>query len=159
MKDGTLVIPAGAVLSGVVYEGEVPKVDYEVELEAQRVMGTDFFCGLTFPYKDSHASLILGGWGGGLCGISSINGEDAAHNHTGSYQPLKTGQWYKVRLRATKDKIQAWVDGKQIVNNETKGQKIDIRQDIALSKPFGFATYQTTAALRNIRIRAVTGPE
>src|SRR5262249_28545450 len=82
VKDGTLVIPMGATLSGVNYTGKSPKMNYEVELEAMRVDGSDFFCGLTVPINDSSASLILGGWGGGVCGISSLDGEDAANNNT-----------------------------------------------------------------------------
>ena len=39
--------------------GPLPKVDYEIELDAMKVNGSDFFVGLTFPYKESHASIIL----------------------------------------------------------------------------------------------------
>src|SRR6218665_433223 len=54
---------------------------YEIKLEVQRTDGHDIFLGLTFPVgaKES-ASLILGGWGGSLCGISSVDDADASGN-------------------------------------------------------------------------------
>jgi hypothetical protein len=128
-------------------------------MEAQRVEGQDFFCGLTFPYKDSHASLIIGGWGGGLCGLSSVDGFDAANNNTSTFQKLEKGKWYTIRLRATDDRIQAWLGDKRIVNLDTTGKKISTRIDIDPCKPFGLASFQTRAALRNIRVRPVEGPE
>jgi hypothetical protein len=70
--DGVLRIAMGADLSGVTWKGEFPKQNFEVALEARRVEGSDFFCGLTFPVGESHCSLILGGWGGGVVGLVFI---------------------------------------------------------------------------------------
>jgi len=154
VKDGQLILPAGDPLTGVTREkDDVPHVNYEVAFDAQRVEGSDFFVGLTFPVLDSHASLIMGGWGGGVVGISSIDHMDASENSTTSYHTFKTGQWYKVRLRVQKDRIQAWVDDEKIVDADIDGKKLSVRVEVDPSKPFGFATYRTTSHLRNIRIR------
>jgi hypothetical protein len=156
VENGTLVIPEGVGLSGVTWEGEPPfKMNYEISLEAQRVSGGDFFCGLTFPVGDTHASLVLGGWAGTVCGISSIDGEDAAHNETTTFQQFQKGRWYRVRLRVTANKLQAWLDDKQIVDVDTEGKKISIREDIAEAKPLGISTWQTTGAVRNVKWREV----
>ena len=56
--------------------------DYEVTLEAMRVDGNDFFCGMTFPAGKDPCTLIVGGWGGTVVGLSSINGMDASENET-----------------------------------------------------------------------------
>ena len=134
---------------------KLPKINYEVELEGMRVDGYDFFVGLTFPVKESPCTLILGGWGGGVCGLSSIDGYDASENDTTKYREFKNGQWYKVRLRVTDQKIQVWLDGKKLIDQDIDGRKLSIRSEVALSKPFGFASWQTTAALRKIRIREI----
>jgi hypothetical protein len=81
VKDGTLILNQG-ILTGVNYTNPVPTVDYEVAFEARRTMGQDFFCGLTFPVRDSHATLVVGGWGGAVVGISSLNNQDASQNVT-----------------------------------------------------------------------------
>ena len=128
-------------------------MDYEIRLEAMRADGSDFFCGLTFPVNDSFASLILGGWGGTVCGISCLDGEDAANNETTTSILFKNRAWYAVRLRVTKDKLEAWLDNEKIVNADTKDRRIGVRIEVEESRPLGLATFQTTAALRNVRWR------
>lgn len=158
-EDGAVVISQGSDLSGIHTEQELPTSNYEVQFEAQRVAGNDFFVGLTFPVKDSHCSLIVGGWGGGICGLSSLSGMDASENETTSYRDFEKGQWYKIRLIVTDDHISAWIDNKQIVDVDTTGQRISTRFEVDRSKPFGFATWQTTARLRNVKLRSLPKTE
>jgi hypothetical protein len=154
VEEGKLILPVGVALTGVTYTGgDLPKTNYEIALDAQRVDGADFFCGLTFPVGDSHASLILGGWGGSLCGISSLDDEDAAHNETRTTRPFKSGQWYHVRLRVLPERLIAWVDDAKIIDVNTRGKQISLRRDIDASKPLGLASFQTTAAIKDVKIR------
>ena len=101
VKDGVLWLGVGNDLTGVTIDRPIPRTNYEVTLEAKRVEGSDFFCGLTFPVKNDPCSLILGGWGGGVCGLSSIDGNDASENDTTKYRKFEKGRWYSVRLRVT----------------------------------------------------------
>ena len=154
IKDGQLILPRGELQTGVVWDGPPPMaMNYEISLEAMRVLGTDFFCGLTFPYGETHASLIIGGWGGGVCGISSVDGNDAANNETSSGRGFENGKWYHIRLRCTPNRIVAMIDHETIVDLDTTDRQISTRRDIDLAKPLGLSSYQTTAALRNIRMR------
>ena len=153
VEDGELIIETGGPMSGVTYKGEFPKVNYEITLEAKRMEGTDFFCGLTMPVRDSYCSFIVGGWAGSVVGISSIDGRDASENDTTQVIKFNNGQWYKFRVRVTADKIETWIDGKQIVNQDIKGRKISTRNEVDLSKPLGLSTYQTKAAIRNLQYR------
>ncbi|MDA1233003.1 MAG: DUF1080 domain-containing protein, partial [Planctomycetota bacterium] len=135
IEEDAVVITQGADLSGIHTEQELPKSNYEVQFEGQRAAGSDFFAGLTFPVKDSHCSLILGGWGGGVCGISSLSGMDASENETTSYRDFEKGKWYRIRLVVTDDHISAWIDDKQIVDVDTTGQRIGTRIEVDRSKP------------------------
>lgn len=155
VKNGAIEMGFGTDLTGIHTKRELPKVDYEVELEAMRVDGSDFFCGMTFPVKKDPCSLIVGGWGGGVCGLSSIDDMDASENQTTTYQEFKNKKWYKIRLKVTEKRIEAWIDGKLIVDQDLEGKKVGIRYEVELSKPFGFACWQTTAALKNIRVRSL----
>src|SRR5206468_3587583 len=137
----------------------LPKINYEVTYECQKLDGSDFFGTITFPVNNSFASLVIGGWGGGVCGISSLDGDDAARNSTTTYKNLEAKRWYQVRLRVTSSRLEAWLDGEQIVNVDTSGKIISTRSEVDLNKPFGFSSYQTTAAIRNIEIHGVEGPE
>ncbi len=154
VEDDQLMLHAGAMLTGVSWTNELPKTDYEVQLEARKIDGGDFFCGLTFPVGDTFCSLIAGGWGGGVVGLSSIDGMDASENETTKTMSFPKGRWFRIKLRVTPAKIQAWIDDEQMVDQSIVGRKISLRAgDIYLSEPFGIATWQTTGALRNIRLR------
>ena len=157
VDEGKIVLETGVALTGITLAPEkvkdLPKTDYELTLDAMRVDGSDFFCGLTFPVGDKPCSLIVGGWGGGVVGISSLDGLDASENETTSYRSFKSKQWYRIRLRVTKDKIEAWIDKDQVVNVSTKDRTISIRTEVDASRPLGISTWCTTAALRDIKIR------
>jgi len=152
VKDGAIYLEMGNDLTGVNWTGSLVRMNYEITLEAMRVSGSDFFCGLTFPVADNPCSLILGGWGGGVCGLSNIDYYDAANNETTKFISFEDNKWYRVRLRVTPDRIQAWLDDEELVNIETTGRKIDIRAEVDLSQPLGIATWQTAGAVRNIRL-------
>ena len=154
VENGQILIGMGAALSGVHWTNPVPKIDYEVTLEAMKVEGSDFFCGLTFPVRDAFCSLIVGGWGGGVVGLSSIDGNDASENETTHVMSFDQKRWYRIRLRVTEKKIEAWIDVEKVVDIEITGRQISLRAgEIELSAPFGIATWQTTGALRNLKLR------
>ena len=153
VEDGAIKIGMGADLSGITWGGEVPRQDYEISLDAQRADGNDFFCGLTFPVGEDPCSFIVGGWGGGVVGLSSIDGEDAAHNATTSFKEFKTGRWYAIRVRVSPDRIVCFIDDEQVVDQPLADRKLSIRNEVSPSKPLGIATYATTALVKNIRWR------
>ena len=159
VEDGRILLPFGNNLSGVTWKGQPPaRMNYEIELKAQRVSGNDFFCGLTFPVGDDPCTLILGGWGGGVTGLSNINGYDASENNTSQWINYENKKWYTVRLRVTEKQIEAWLDDEKIVEVSTEGKEVSIRPEVNPSKPLGIASFQTTAALKDLRWRKVDGP-
>jgi hypothetical protein len=151
-EDGRLILERG-VMTGAHYTNALPRTHYEVSFDAMRVDGSDFFCGLTFPVDKNACSFIVGGWGGGVVGLSSLDGDDAANNDTTRYLSFENGRWYRMQLRVEPDRIQAWIDEDQVVNSVITGRRISIRPEVEPSVPFGFATWSTTGALRDIRIR------
>jgi hypothetical protein len=158
-ESGLIVLNTGDPLTGVNWTNRVPNMNYEVALDAMRVTGSDFFCGLTVPVSNSFCTLIVGGWGGSLVGISSLDGQDASENETTKFLNAEQGKWYRIRLRVTQSRIEAWIGREKFVNVDTTDKQISLRAgDIESSKPFGIASYQTTAALREIRLRRVDGP-
>jgi hypothetical protein len=140
-------------MTGITWTNDLPRMNYEVSLDAQRVDGSDFFCGLTFPVGKEPCSFIVGGWGGGVVGLSSINGEDASQNETTSYMNFVKGRWYHVRVRVEPGKIQAWIDGDRVVNLDTEDKKLGVRMEVEPCVPLGIAAWNTAAALKNIQIK------
>ena len=156
--DEVLHLDLGVEMTGSRYDGEVPKVPYEVRLEARKLNGSDFFCGLTFPV-DSHdacVSLIVGGWGGGTVGISSIDGLDASENDTTSYHNFDSDRWYAVRVLVEEERISAWIDDEKLIDVGTKGRELGLRSGaIELCSPFGLAAWQTEAEFRGLEWRSL----
>ena len=160
VEDGIIVMNQGSDMTGITWTGDpLPKMNYEVSIMAQRIEGHDFFCGLTFEVNEDPCSLIIGGWGGGVVGISSLDGLDAANNETACYESFDEGKWYKIRLRVSEQGLMAWIGEKQVVSVATKGKKISIRGEVEPSRPFGVSCYATTAGLKEIKIRNLTAEE
>lgn len=156
VQNGTIVLNRGkGDLTGVTWTQPPRRMDYEVSVEAMRVEGHDFFCGLTFPVKDSCCTLIVGGWGGSLVGISSFDGQDASENETTRQMDFDNGRWYQIRVQVTEDRIQAWINDKQLVDAKPGERKISVRFEVDASQPLGIAAWNTKAALRNICVRSL----
>ncbi|QDT31299.1 3-keto-disaccharide hydrolase [Thalassoglobus polymorphus] len=153
VKDGQLILEPGDPITGVHWVGkELPNVNYEISFDAQRVDGNDFFCALTFPVKEKLCSLILGGWGGSLIGLSNINDFDASENESTDYYSFDNEKWYKIRLRVDEKFIQAWIDETRITKIDHTENRISIRIEMELSKPLGLASFQTKGAIKNLKM-------
>jgi hypothetical protein len=158
-RDGLILMKMGDPFTGINWTNEFPTANYEIALDAMRVTGSDFFCGLTVPVGDSFCSLIVGGWGGALVGVSSLEGMDASENETTKYVTFQQGRWYRIRLRITQDRLEGWIDQDKLVDVVTTGKRISLRPgEIEQSKPFGIACWQTSAAIRQIKLRRVDQP-
>jgi hypothetical protein len=154
VSDGLIILEPGSPLTGITYTGdELPKTHYEVELEAQKQQGIDFFCALTFPVGEASCTLVVGGWAGSVVGLSNIDGKDASRNDTTQYMTFKKDQWYKIKVRVTPDHITAWIDGKPVVKQALEGHKLSLRPEVELNRPLGICTFETRAALKNLKIQ------
>lgn len=153
VSDNQIILGMGDGLTGITWTREFPEMNYEVSLEAMKISGNDFFCGITFPVDTTWCSFIVGGWAGPVVGLSTIDGADASENSTKTLMRFEKNVWYPVRLRVTPGKIEGWVNNKKVVDFATAGHEIFIRPEVSLSRPFGIASWITTAALRNIRLK------
>ncbi len=157
--DGAISIGMGDGVTGIAYTGELPKINYEFRMQARRMMGNDFFATTTFPYNDDPCSLVVGGWAGAVVGLSCVDYYDAADNITTKYMSFKDKQWYRIRIRVSQQRIEAWIDNEKVVDLATKGRKISIRDEVDLCRPFGIATWCTEGQLRKLEIRALKPEE
>jgi len=57
VKDGSIVLPVGDPMTGITWNGAaMPKMNYEVTYECERLDGSDFFRHAHFPVNNSYAS-------------------------------------------------------------------------------------------------------
>jgi lysophospholipase L1-like esterase len=160
VHDGAIVMEKGNRMTGVTYaRKDFPRLDYEVTLEGKKLAGEDFFCTTTFPVGTTYCSLVVGGWGGQVVGLSSINGSDASENETTRSKEFQANRWYRIRLRVSTNRIEAWIDDEKLVDADTAGRKISTRIECLPCQPFGIATWDTIGAVRDIRVRSLTEAE
>ncbi len=155
VKDGQIFLEMGETMTAIGYDGTdpLPTTDYEISLEANKLLGNDFFCALTFPVRDSHATFVVGGWGGAVVGISSVDGFDASENETAQFMAFDADRWYRIRLRVTNDRLKAWIDDENVIDISIADRELSMRPgEIELCMPLGIASYQTRAALRSISL-------
>lgn len=159
VKDGRIVLEMGSMMTGVTWAGEVLRNNYELQLEGMRLDGSDFFCSTTFPVGKDPCTLVVGGWGGSVVGLSNVDHEDASENVTTKTMSFKNRQWYRVRLRVTDAAIEAWIDDQKTVDQPRKDHTFGIRMECELSRPLGISTWGCSGAVRNIRVRSLKPAE
>jgi len=106
--------PVGAPFTGVNFTNDAPESELRDFPRSHARERFGLFLRLTFPVRDSFCSLIVGGWGGTLVGLSSLDGADASENETTQFVSFETGRWYRIRLRVTENKIEAWIEQKKV---------------------------------------------
>ena len=154
-EKGELIMEMGQPLTGITWKDgdKLPTDNFEIRLQAMKKKGDDFFCGLTFPVRDSHATFVVGGWAGAVVGLSSIDGLDASENETTQYEKFDHNKWYAVRVRVANDKIECWLDDKQMVDVDLKDKRISTRIEVDINKPLGVCCFNVDAALKDIKLR------
>ncbi len=159
LSNGIVECGIGDPLSGLAYTNTPPTMNYELALEAMRVEGSDFFIALTLPVEKSFCTVIIGGWGGGLCGLSSFDYADASENQWAEGLRLENNRWYALRVRVTPGVLQVFL------NNDLYTARIEYEDasrlslrsgDIEKTKPLGLATYRTRALWRNFTLTPIT---
>ncbi len=153
----------GDPLTGLAFRGDLASIlpesqeGYQLRFEAKRVDGHDFFCGATFPVgTDGRLTLVLGGWGGGLAGLSSLDGMDASQNDTTSYRRFERDRWYDIEIKVTASHVECSIDGKRLnLVERSLYTKLWVRPEVELSVPLSFSSFSTYGVIRNPRVRSL----
>jgi hypothetical protein len=160
VEDGAIVMSVGGEMTGITStRKDLLKLDYELIYEAKRLSGGDFFAAATFPVGDSYLTLVNGGWGGHITGLSSLDGMDASQNETGRSVKFENKTWYKFRVHVTGKMVRCWIDDKEFTSVNYEERRVGTRLETRPSQPLGFAAWNTAGAVRNIEIRKLTPAE
>ena len=148
---GVVQLEMGYPMTGITWRGaQLPTENYEISLEAKKTDGNDFFCGLTFPVGDGHCTLVLGGWGGSLVGLSCIDGDDASNNGTKLYRNFETDRWYRINVYVDANGIEVQLDDEVIIDQARGEHQFSVRGETLPCRPLGICNFQTSSAIRNI---------
>jgi len=153
VRAGRLHLGIGSPLTGVTWTGPLPHGDYELELVASRVLGTDFFAALTFPIGGDCLTLVFGGWGGSVGGLSCLDGADASRNATRRVRAFPNGTEARLRLAVVGERVTVHVDGAPWLDADLAGARRTLRPEVELSRPLGLASYASEGAVSVLRWR------
>lgn len=160
ISDGMVVLNAGRSMTGITStRKDLPTTNYELVYQAQRIKGSDFFAAATFPVGKSFITLVNGGWGSTVTGLSSLDGADASENDTTTFFKYQEKTWYKFRVWVTEERIRCWIDDEQVVDVEYLNRSVGTRLETYANQPLGFAAYETTGAIRGVAVRKLTPEE
>jgi hypothetical protein len=159
LEDGSVECGHGNPMTGIAYTNAPLRMNYELSLQAVRVKGSDFFAALTIPIEQHYCTVIIGGWGGGLCGISSFDYMDAAENQWTECLNLENDRWYTLRVRLTPGVLQISLDETlytaRIEFDNSSRFSLRPGSDIDKTVPLGLATYSTLARWRNFTLTPI----
>jgi hypothetical protein len=160
VEAGAIVMAEGRPMTGITSTRiDLPRTNYELSYEAQRLTGSDFFAAATFPVGKSHITFVNGGWGGHVSGLSSLDWMDASENETSRSIDFKNKTWYRFRVRVTDKVIRCWVDDKKVVDVGIEDRNVDTRIETNANHPLGFASWRCGGALRKVEVRPLTAAE
>jgi hypothetical protein len=156
LSNGVVSCGIGKPLTGLAYTNTFPTMSYEIKMEALRKEGSDFFVAMTIPVESNACTVVIGGWGGNLCGISSINFMDASENQYSEGVVLKNDVWYTLRVRVTPGLLEVFLNDTlytaKVPFESSSAFTLRAGSDIDKTKPFGLATYETKALWRNLTV-------
>lgn len=147
------IMEFGDPMTGLTFKDDFPKENFEIAWSANRLDGSDFLAGVTFPVGDEFCSYICGGWGGGLAGLSSIDGNDASENSTSEWLSIDNNRWYDFRIRVDEEYITVWMDGEEQVKCRRAGKEFSVRAEVRICRPFGYCAFQSRVAVSDLRFR------
>ncbi|MEL6431656.1 MAG: hypothetical protein AAFR54_20970, partial [Planctomycetota bacterium] len=155
--EGGVVLPQVASLSGMTYTGEAPRTPYELRVDATKRYGADFFLGVTFPVRDAHLTLVLGGWGGAVTGLSCIDGLDAADNDTRAWRDYPNGKRQCVVVHVDDTRVRATVNGDTVVDRRlAPDATLSLRPEVLASRPLGVSAYASSTVVHRVTVRECT---
>jgi formylglycine-generating enzyme required for sulfatase activity/serine/threonine protein kinase len=150
VADGQLVLERGDPATGIAWTRDIPRVDYEISLEAMRKGGTCTMCEVIFPVKATECKLAVGGHDNADVCFELVDGSHTKIMHKMSFED---DRWYRIRLRVTDAAMEAWVDDEEVLDFNPAGHVVALNPVAAAMKPFGLRTWKTGVAIRNLRLR------
>lgn len=152
----SVILNPGSPMTGITAPDFKPKLNYEIRFSARRTAGNDFFCSLTFPYGESFATWVNGGWGGDIVGISSIDNWDASENETRTYFRFENGRDYRFRIEVREGSIRTFIDDRIVVDLAINGRTIGLRRGMGPTTPLSIFSYNSGAEIRDVTYRLLS---
>ena len=137
----------------------LPRTNYRLTWQARRTLGSDFFSTVLFPVGEDVCSVVVGGWGGGVIGLSSLDGVDAVENSTTEFMRFEKDRWYDFVLEVRPHTVLFKIDGTEMFEIDPTEYQVTTRVEMEPLGSFGLATFQTSGEFRNLRLYRLKAPQ
>lgn len=150
VEEGAIQLSWGSPGTSVAWTGTRVPESYELSLEVMRVEGSGSgYWFLTFPIdSDRTCTLTLASQLGWLCGGSDPAGEGSLTRAFG----FDGGTWHRVRVRVTQGRIEASLDGEELVAEPADAPATALSESPSAGS-LEIATWAMTAAVREIHLK------
>ncbi len=155
VSDSLIMLKSSNSLTGIVWQGEIPKVNYEFTCQAMRKKGNDFFAGISFPVKGNFCTWINGGWAGSIVGLSNVDWSPASENLTTTHFEFQNNKWYALKLRVTATRVTAWIDKEQVIDLNYTNHSLSLHSYMENLNTLSLASWQTTACFKDIKLISI----
>ncbi len=152
VADGEIVLSFGSEMTGITWSGAAPKMNYELEHRGPANRRDRLLLWTDVPSRRSSVQLHRWRLGGGVVGLSSLDGKDAARNNTTKYMAFQKAlvrDPHPCHRRQDRSLDRQREDGRR---RHDRQEDFDSARGRSLA-PLGISSYATTAGLRNLRWR------
>jgi hypothetical protein len=150
VEQGAIQLSWGSPGTSVAWTGTRVPANYELALEVMRLEGSGSgYWFHTIPIDAARTcTLTLASHLGWLCGASGPVGDGAFSRAVG----LEGGAWHTVRVRVIRGRIEAFLDGEELVVEPALASTAELSEDPG-GASLEMATWSMTAAVRGIRMK------
>ena len=154
VENGSLLLEPANAGTAVAWTREFPKEGYELAVEVKRLAGENDFCNIVFPVGSEHCVLLIGGGGErGVVGLDTVDGQRYDASGTRKSFAFESRLWYRVRLRVTKSRIEAWIDNEKLVDLARAEHRFAVSVWWQALHSLALGTWQSRVAIRSIKTR------
>ena len=154
-QDEQLIFEMKHMSTSIAWNRAFPRVDYEVSVEARRLEGNGAFCHIAFPVNATHCFLVVGGMGN-IVALDQVDKLNMYGNETTTRMDFEQERWYTIRLRVTREHVVVWLDDRKVIDLSGAADRLSIPFAWQGLIPFGVGTWETKAAMRNIKLRRLS---
>ena len=151
-EDGQLIFETGGMGTSIAWTRAFPRADYEVSVEARRLEGNGAFCHMAFRVGATHCFLVVGGMGN-IVALDEVDKLNMHGNETTTRMDFEQERWYTIRLRVTRERVVVWLGDRKVIDLSGAADRLSLPFAWQGLMPFGVGTWQTKAAMRNIKLR------
>jgi formylglycine-generating enzyme required for sulfatase activity len=154
-QEGQMFIGLEYSICGIAWQGDFPKLNYEVTLDVMSLAERSGFCNIVFPIGDLETCWVFcKGQNANHAALSLAHDAYFPNDEAAQTVDIQNGRWYPIRIRVTEDRVEGWMDDVKKFDLPRAKMAFSLHNEFQQClMPFGIGTWYAQGALRNIQLR------